>query len=375
MSQPALKVAFDDSMSRKNQTGTGVYASQLIRELSANPEIRLSVLSGWGSAAGGGAVLRKMRGMSRLAWAHGYMPLMLRKVKYDVLHAPAFVIPRGCPCPTVVTIHDLSFVLYPHHFGRAWRAYLASHLPSTLRSASAIICVSASTKRDLLNHYKVTEGKVHVVHNGLDHSRYHSGAKLNAEWARSIGIRQPYLLHVGSFQERKNIPVLLRAIGKLKNAEKFVDHQVVLAGTEAPGLMGAQAIEDSIRELQLQDRVVKAGHVPDDKLAGLYAGARLLAMPSSYEGFGFPVLEAMAVGTPVITSNVSSLPEIAGDAAMLVPPGDEQALANAMTILLGDCALRARLRTQGLLQAQKFSWKRAAEETIAVYRAISKRNL
>jgi glycosyltransferase involved in cell wall biosynthesis len=139
--------------------------------------------------------------------------------------------------------------------------------------------------------------------------------------------------------------------------------------------MGAQAIEDSIRELQLQDRVVKAGHVPDDKLAGLYAGARLLAMPSSYEGFGFPALEAMAVGTPVITSNVSSLPEIAGDAAMLVPPGDEQALASAITILLGDCALRARLRTQGLLQAQKFSWKRAAEETIAVYRAVSKRNL
>jgi len=266
-------------------------------------------------------------------------------------------------------------VLYPHHFGRAWRAYLASHLPSTLRSASAIICVSESTRRDLLNHYEITGRKIHVVYNGLDHSRFHPGAKLDRQWARSIGIRIPYLLHVGAFLERKNIPVLLRAIGQLRSAGKFNDLQLVLAGKEAPGLLGAQAIDETLHELQLQGTVVKAGHVPDDKLAGLYAGARMLAMPSSYEGFGFPVLEAMAVGTPVITSNVSSLPEIAADAAMLIPPEDDQALANAIDILLGDRDLQERSRTKGLLQAQKFSWKRAAEETIAVYRAVSKRNL
>jgi glycosyltransferase involved in cell wall biosynthesis len=372
MSQRGLKVAFDNSLAGKNLTGTGVYASQLIRELSASPEIRLSVLSGWASGSGGGAMLRKLRGLGRLAWSHGYLPLMLRKEKYDVLHAPAFVIPHGCPCPTVVTIHDLSFVLYPHHFGRAWRAYLASCMPSALRSASAIICVSESTKRDLLRFYEPAQEKVYVVHNGLDHSRFHHGAKLDCEWARSIGIRMPYLLHVGAFLERKNIPVLLRAIARLKSASKFEDLQVVLAGKEAPGLLGAQAIDETIRELQLQDTVVKAGHVPDAQLAGLYAGARALAMPSSYEGFGFPVLEAMAVGTPVITSNVSSLPEIAGDAALLIPPGDEQALAGAIATLLDNCVLQERLRSQGMAQAQKFSWKRAAEETIAVYRAVAK---
>jgi glycosyltransferase involved in cell wall biosynthesis len=182
----------------------------------------------------------------------------------------------------------------------------------------------------------------------------------------------PYLLHVGAFLERKNIPVLLRAIGKLRSAGKFNDLQLVLAGKEAPGLLGAQAIDETIREFQLQDTVVKAGHVPDDQLAGLYAGARALTMPSSYEGFGFPVLEAMAVGTPVITSNVSSLPEIAGDAALLIPPEDEHALAGAIDTLLGDGALQERLRAQGLAQAQKFSWERAAEETIAVYRAVAK---
>lgn len=372
MSERGLKVAFDNSLAGKNLTGTGVYASQLIGEISATPGVHLTVLSGWGSGSAGGTVLRKLRGLGRLAWSHGYLPLMLRREKYDVFHAPAFVIPHGCPCPTVVTIHDLSFVLYPHHFGRAWRAYLASCMPSVLRSANAIICVSESTKRDLLRFYEPAREKVHVVHNGLDHKRFNSGAKLDCEWARSIGIRQPYLLHVGTFLERKNIPVLLRAIRALKSAGKFMDLQVVLAGQEAPGLVGAQAVDETISQLQLQNTVVKAGHVPDDQLAGLYAGAQALAMPSSYEGFGFPVLEAMAVGTPVITSNVSSLPEIAGDAAILIPAGDEQALAKAIDNVLGDCDLQERLRSQGLLQAQKFSWKRAADETIAVYRAAAK---
>lgn len=372
MSQRALKVAFDNSLSGRNLTGTGVYAAQLIRELSASPEVRLSVLSGWGTGSSGGAALRKMRGLGRLAWSHGYLPLYLRRQKFDLLHAPAFVVPHGCPCPTVVTIHDLSFVLYPHHFGQAWRSYLAACMPSVLRSASAIICVSESTKRDLLGHYKLAEDKMRVVYNGLDHSRFHRGAKLNVEWARSAGIQMPYLLHVGAFLERKNIPVLLRAIGRLRAAGKFNGLQIVLAGKAAPGLVGAASIDAAIHKFQLEDIVVKAGHVPDDMLAGLYAGASVLAMPSSYEGFGFPVLEAMAVGTPVITSNVSSLPEVAGDAALLIPPEEEQPLAEAIDTLLNDLALQERLRAKGLEQAQKFSWKRCAEETIATYRSVSK---
>lgn len=372
MSQPALKVAFDNSLAATNQTGTGVYASQLIRELSARQDIQLSVLSGWGSRPGGGMLVRKLRSMGRFAWNHVCLPLAVRRQHFDLLHAPAFTVPFGCPCPTVVTIHDLSFLMHPHHFSPGWRTYATQMLPGVLRSAGGIICVSGSTKRDLLRFFPVADEKVHVVHNGLDHTRFNTDAKLDCDWARSAGIRKPYILHVGSLMERKNIPVLLRAAARLRDTGGFAGYQLVLAGKEAPGLAGAGAINDTIEHCRLQDTVLKVGHVPDDKLAGLYAGAALLVMPSMYEGFGLPVLEAMATGTPVITSNVSSLPEVAGNAALLVAPGDEPALGESIHAVLVDGALREDLRRKGLTQAQKFSWQRAAEETIAVYRSVAK---
>lgn len=368
-----LNVAFDNSLSSRNWTGTGVYASELIRQLAATQQIDLTVFPGWGSGRGGGTVARKLRTLQNLAWSHGYFPLVLHMKKFDVMHAPAFVLPLGCPCPTVVTIHDLSFVTHPYHFGWGWRTYLTSLMPSVLRSASAIICVSESTKRDLLRLYEVPESKVHVVYNGLNHSRFNPGARFDCDWARSIGIEKNYVLHVGVFSERKNIPVLLRAVARLRDQGKFGQYQLVLAGKEAPGVVGARRIEETMSELNLHDTVVTAGHVPDEQLPGLYAGAKLLTMPSLCEGFGFPVLEAMAVGTPVIASNTSSLPEIAGDAALLVPPGDEQALAEAIQNLLQDDQLRAQLRVKGLAQAQKFTWRRTAEETIGVYRAAVRR--
>lgn len=373
MSRRRLHVAFDNSLPSRNWTGTGVYASQLIRQLGAIQDIELTVFSGWGSGRGGGKMARKLRALGHLAWNHGYFPLVLRMQEFDVMHAPAFVVPMGCQCPTVVTIHDLSFVTHPHHFGWGWRNYLASLMPSVLRSASGIICVSESTKRDLLRFYEVSESKVHVVYNGLDHSRFNPGARLDCDWARSIGIEKEYVLHVGVFSERKNIPVLLHAIAWLRDQGKFGQYQLVLAGKEAPGVVGARRIEETIRELNLYDTVVTAGHVPDAQLPGLYAGAKLLTMPSLCEGFGFPVLEAMAVGSPVVASNASSLPEIAGDAALLVPPGDERALAEAIHTLLQDNHLRAQLRVKGQAQAQKFTWQRAAEETIAVYHAAVRR--
>ena len=373
MSQPALKVAFDNSLAATNQAGTGIYAAQLIRELSARQDVQLSVLSGWGSRPGGGMFVRKLRSMGRFAWNHVCMPVALRRQHFDLLHAPAFTVPFGCPCPTVVTIHDLSFLMHPQHFSPGWRTYAASMLPGVLRSAGGIICVSESTKRDLLRFYPVADEKLHVVYNGLDKTRFNADAKLDCDWARSAGIRKPYVLHVGSLMERKNIPVLLRAVARLRDTGEFEGYQVVLAGKESPGLAGAETIDRTIEECRLQDAVLRLGHVPDEKLAGLYAGAAVLVMPSMYEGFGFPVLEAMATGTPVITTNVSSLPEVADNAAVMVAPGDEQALAESIHAVLIDGALREDLRKKGLAQAQKFSWQRAAEETVAVYHTVAKR--
>jgi glycosyltransferase involved in cell wall biosynthesis len=371
MNQRRLHVAFDNSLAGRNETGTGVYASQLIRALAAHREIDLTVFSGWGSGSRGGKVLRKFRALARFAWSHAYFPFSLRWGKFDVLHAPAFIFPIGCPCSAVVTIHDLSFLTHPHHFDRGWRTYVTSLMPSVLRAANGIICISQSTRRDLLRFYDVPETKVHVIYNGLDHSQFHGGAKLDQDWANSVGIRKPYVLHVGVFSERKNIPALLRAVAKLRDEGRFRGYQLVLAGKGAPGVVGARSIEETIRDFRLQDLVLKVGHVPNEKIAGLYAGAIVLTMPSLYEGFGLPVLEAMATGTPVVASDTSSLPEVAGDAALLVPPEDESALAEAIHRLLSDDALRAGLRLKGFEQVKKFSWERTAEQTVQIYRTVA----
>jgi glycosyltransferase involved in cell wall biosynthesis len=372
MSIPRLRIALDNSLARRNRAGTGVYVSQLVQQLSARPELSLEVFEGWDWGNGSRSMASRALGtVGRLAWLNGYFPYFLRKQKFDLVHSPAFLLPVNCPCPSVVTVHDLIFLIVPEQFGRGWRSYVTPMMPRVLKSASAVICVSESAKQDVLRFYGLPPSKVHVVHNGVDHSRFHPRNQLDQKWAHSIGLTGEYVLHVGAFAQRKNIPLLLEAIAQLKAHGKFENRQVVLAGGESPGLPGAREIAIAIKNFDLCNAVVLAGHVPDEKLPGLYAGAGLLAMPSSYEGFGLPVLEAMAAGTPVVASNISSLPEVAGDAAILVPPQDVTALANAIDDVLSSKAAADELRQKGFSRAREFSWERAAANTIAVYRSVA----
>jgi glycosyltransferase involved in cell wall biosynthesis len=249
--------------------------------------------------------------------------------------------------------------------------YLTAMMPRVLRAVSAIICVSECTKQDLLKAYQVSAGKVHVVHNGIDHSRFHPDVTLDPVWAKQLGIRAGYILHVGVFSQRKNIPVLLQAIARLRSTGKWGNRQLVLAGSEAPGIVGAAEIYDTIARLGLADSVILTGHAPDEHIPGLYANASVLVMPSLYEGFGFPILESMAVGTPVVASNSSSLPEVAGDAAILVPPHDVEVLAEAIEDAVENRTIAEELRRKGLARARQFSWERTAEQTVAVYRSVA----
>jgi len=170
---------------------------------------------------------------------------------------------------------------------------------------------------------------------------------------------------------RKNIPRLLRAIAHLRSAGKLGNRQLALVGPESPGMAGAKEIRQTIQDLDLTGTVVLLGRVADEHMAGLYLHASLLVMPSLYEGFGIPVVESMAVGTPVVASNSSSLPEVAGGAAILVPPTDEQALACAIADVISNAKIAAELRAKGLIQAKKFSWQRSAAETRQVYRHVA----
>lgn len=367
-----LRIAWDNHYVQRNEGGTGVYGNSLLRQLATREDLKIEVLDGCqGRKQQRGLTDRALRVLGDLFWTHIALPRLLKKRRVDLLHAPAFIGPLMSPCPVVITLHDITFLLYPSHFRRWWVAYLKAVIPWAVKSAVAIICVSEHTKVDIVSTYKIASDKVYVVPHGVDHQRFHPSVTLDRGWAKNLGLRDGYVLHVGALSHRKNIPTLLRAFAHLRSQGKCESSQLVLAGQEAPGLAGTAEIKETIHQLDLASSVVLTGHVPDQQLPGLYTHASVLVMPSLYEGFGFPILESMAVGTPVVASNTSSLPEVAGDAAILVSPRDELALAAAIADVIENRTLAEQLRVRGLNRAHQFSWQRAASETIAIYRRVA----
>ena len=368
---PTLKVAWDNSLAARDKAGTGVYAARLLEQFAQRTDLSMQVLHGWRrNSSANGLINRGLGTIASMLWTHIYLPQLVGKMQVDLLHAPAFIAPAmAVPCPVVVTVHDITYLLFPSHFSRWWVTYLQIVMPPAIRSAAAIICGSEHSKRDIAKTYGIAPGKIHVIPYGVDHERFHPGIALDEDWARSLGIRRGYVLHVGSFSYRKNIPTLLRAIARLRSKGKWENRQLVLAGSQDVSMRGAHEVFETIRELDLKESVVLTGHIPEQHIPCLYAGAAALVIPSLYEGFGLPVLEAMAAGTPVVASNTSSLPEVAAGAALLVPPEDELALTSAIEDVLENRSTAEELRRSGLERARQFSWQRTAEETVAVYKA------
>jgi len=371
MTSRIVRAAWDNTFAQDNETGSGVYAASLRGQLKILPGLSLEVLQRRSHRLPRAAAGRALGRVADLLWINARLPAILRKGRFELLHAPAFIAPIASPCPLVITIHDITYLKFPSHFARRWTAYMRRIGPRIVRSAAAIVCVSEHSRQDVIRAYDLAPDKVRTVHNGVDHQRFRPGATLDADWAATLGIRAGYLLHVGALVERKNIPVLLRAISELRSRGKWDRRQLVLAGTASPGMTGTDEIQAAIKELQLSDVVVLAGRVPDAHLPGLYAHAVALVMPSLYEGFGFPVVEAMAAGTPVIASNATSLPEVAGDAALLVPPRDSHALADAIIDVLEHPTNANEFRARGLQRARQYTWERCAAETLAVYRSVA----
>lgn len=283
-----------------------------------------------------------------------------------IYHAAEHLLPN-LRRPTVLTVHDLIFERFPEHHTWTNRFFLKLGMPLFVRAADAIIAVSQHTRRDLIELYHVPAAKIHVIYEGID-ERFAPIDPLGiAAVRRKYGIERPYLLMVGTLEPRKNHATALRALARLK-ADGFL-HCLVIAG-------GHGWLFDPIRtlvgELELSADVLFTGRVADDDLPALYSGADCFLMPSLYEGFGFPVLEAMACGTPVVCSNRSSLPEVVGDAALLVDPEDEERLASAVGHLLTDAHLRSQLRQRGEQQATGFRWSECAAETARIYAEVAK---
>jgi glycosyltransferase involved in cell wall biosynthesis len=287
---------------------------------------------------------------------------------FDALFAPNFI-PPPTERPFVVTVHDIAFALFPEtarHLSPRWHAGFRRGI----ERAGRILVPSAATREDLIERFHVVPQRVLVVPLGVEPAPSPSHAEI-ASLRRRHRLDSPYVLFLGGIERRKNLPALVRAFATVP---QDLGVSLVLAGGAVARDPGASAeLEAAVRSLSesVRRRVLTTGYVSEHDKAALLAGAEALVYPSTYEGFGFPVLEAMAAGTPVVTSDRSSLPEIAGEAALLVDPSSADAIAHGIERVLTDAELRARLRKAGAERARSFTWERTARETAETLRAVA----
>lgn len=283
-------------------------------------------------------------------------------LRLDLLHSPDFIPPRWGYRRAVITVHDLAFWRYPQFLTAESRRYYNGQIEWAVRRAQAISADSHATKGDLVNLLDAPPEKVTVIHLGHDpHFRVLPDEMVTPVLAR-LGLAPGHILCVGTFEPRKNIPALVRAYAQLRDAPPLV-----LVGNK--GWRFAETMK-LIRELGLETRVHFFENLPAADLPAVYNGAGVFALPSHYEGFGFPVLEAMGCGAPCVIADRASLPEIAGDAALAVDPDDADALADALARALTDSVLRDSLRQKGLERVKLFTWEKTARETLALYNRV-----
>jgi len=295
------------------------------------------------------------------------LPLELRGLRLDVLHSPDFIPPFHRKCKSVITVHDLAFLLYPHFLTKESARYYGQ-IDQAVRRTNHIIAVSEATRRDIVERLGAPENKITVIHEAANPIFQ----PMDREQAlRCTQERYPvpddFILFVSTIEPRKNVQTLLRAYRQFLDDYK---QQVKLVFAGSRGWL-FEDVFALVQELELEDHCAFLGRVSSEDLLCLYNAAQMLVQPSYYEGFGLPPLEAMACGTPVIVSNVSSLPEVVGDAGFLVDPNDVDEITVALWRLLTDEQLRQKLIDKGLRRAKTFSWDKAAEQTLEVYRRVA----
>ena len=365
-------IGFDARKAR--DFGIGSYIRELVRALARTPDAARYRFRLFGRAEDR-ELFSSLPGNFHFSeeGARGYsaaeltgMPMRVRRHRLDLFHATHYVLPPLLGCPAVVTVHDIIHLLYPQFLpGPAARLYARAMIARSLRKARRVIAVSRQTRDDLLARFRVPESRIEVVYNGVS-SRFRPDLP-EAEISRvraAHGLPGEYALFVGGEKPHKNLANLVRAFARAPR-EGALPVALVLAG---PMSKESRARTEALAaSLALGDRVRVLGAVAEEDLPALYAGARFLVHPALYEGFGLPVVEAMACGTPVLTSSTSALREIADEAAYLVDPLDVEAIAHGIWLLASDAGTRLLLRERGLLRARQFSWETAAERTLRIY--------
>jgi glycosyltransferase involved in cell wall biosynthesis len=381
-----MRIGIDYTAALRQGGGIGRYTRNLVQALAAQDgryEYVLLAAGGWGAAGTkpwpSNFRLRSFPLSDRwlsVIWQRLRLPLPVQLVSghLDLFHSPDFVLPPVGRTPTVLTVHDLSFLRLPQFFVPAFRTYLEAAVSRAVRRADHILADSESTRRDLAELLAVPASKVSVLYPGVE-DRF--GPVEDQEVLSRVRARYDlparFVLGVGTLQPRKNFEGLVEAFGRLLAAgHDLPDMGLVIAGGK--GWLGADLLALAARH-GFQERVVLPGFVDDEDLPALYTLAAALAFPSWYEGFGLPLLEAMACGTPVVSADNSSLPEVVGDAGLLVDAGSPEELANAMAVLLLHDGQRRQLVEAGQRQARRFTWERAARQLLQVYQSTCCRDV
>lgn len=366
-----LRIGIDIHSVGSQQGGNETYFQELTRRLIELPCTHEWVLYYTNAAArerfssNGRVTLKRLRPRYPLLRIPLTVPWRTREDRLDVFHAQ-HIVPPFLKCKTVTTIPDIAYEHFPEAFPRRERAWMRSLIRDSANRANHIITVSEHSKRDIVQTYGIPEDKVTVTYEGAG-QEFRPGDKRTAreEVARRYGITGEFVLYLGRLQARKNLTRVVEAFAKVRRAG--LRYKLVLAGRQDSLF---EPVRARICDLQMKNDVLLPGFLPAEDVPLFYNAAEVFLYPSLYEGFGLPVVEAMACGLPVITSQGSSLEEVAGDAALLVDPLSESSIAGAIQKILEDSALRLRLRKAGLIRSRLFNFDKTARQTMDVYESL-----
>jgi len=365
-----MRVLFN-AMQAGNQSGTGRYVEELLHAL-VHLEERPNLTVWWPEGVSPGPWADRVELLPQRAglWHRVMRERLIGRVApaYDVVHFPASIGPLDGGKNVVLTVHDCIFLRHPEWFRWERAQYYRWAGTRSAQRAAHIIADSQATARDVHGLIDIDEARITAIPLGVGDTFRPPSETLVKNARKQYGLPERFFLYVGTLEPRKN---LARVVRSWDAVAANIPEDLVIAGRVG---WKTNELDDAIAHARHRERIHRPGFIDAPDLPGLLGAARAFVWPSLYEGFGLPVLEAMACGTPVITSDTTSLPEVAGDAALLVDPCDEEAIAEAMTHLSQDNALRESLHVAGPARAAQFTWQRCAEETMAVYRRVAERD-
>lgn len=380
-----MKVALELQPCLKNRSGIGIYTYELSKRLQDCNDIELT--GDIFNFLNRNDLVKDLEGLSlqkeicklfpygvyRRIWHH--IPLaydQLFKREADITHFFNFIVPPRIKGKVINTVHDLTFELYPETMDERNLKRIKQDIGYSIERSERIVTISESTKKDMVEILKIDPSRIEIIYPGVNYELFNLSYKGNIKEDIKESIKKKYqlpddyLLYMGTLEPRKNIPIIIEAFARLKRESdsKVKEVKLVLAGKK--GWL-FEDIFNKVQQLGLEADVIFTDYVAEEDKAIIYSEAKAFVFPSLYEGFGMPVVEAMAAGVPVITSNVSSLPEVAGDAAILVNPQDSVTISEALYRLLADQEYHNQLVIKGLEQAKKFNWNRSAQQLKEIY--------